>query len=36
VSWPLDFARGSTYWKIPSPQGGGISADVIGGEKYEK
>ncbi len=28
-------SQGSIYWKIP-PQGGGLSADVNRGEKYEK
>jgi hypothetical protein len=39
VSSPIDFTlqQGSIYWKIPPSQGGGgISAHVIWGKKYEK
>jgi hypothetical protein len=28
--------QGSIFWKIPPPRGGGISANVIWGKKYEK
>jgi hypothetical protein len=30
------FSQGPIYWKILPPWGGGISADVIWGKKYEK